>query len=152
MSALTQATIIVEAGETSGTLVQAKAALQQGRKLIILENNFLNPSLTWPVKLEEKGAIRAKSYDDIRKHLTPPILLKKIDELTILSYRYLNPEDEVYYLGEYTPRQGVGFSKMNQLILNYKKEMGRKGKSEWHYKEKAIKLIASYFFQSISRT
>ncbi len=71
MSALTQATIIVEAGESSGTLIQAKAALQQGRKLIILENNFLNRSLTWPRKFEEKGAIRAKSYDDIRKHLTP---------------------------------------------------------------------------------
>ncbi len=70
MSALTQATIIVEAGETSGTLVQAKAALQQGRKLIILENNFLNTSLTWPKRLEAKGAIRAKSYDDVRKHLT----------------------------------------------------------------------------------
>ncbi len=70
MSALTEATIIVEAGETSGTLVQAKAALQQGRKLIILENNFLNPSLTWPRKFEEKGAIRVKDYGEIRKLLT----------------------------------------------------------------------------------
>lgn len=70
MSALTQATIIVEAGETSGTLIQAKAALQQGRKLIILENNFQNPSLTWPKKFEKKGAIRASNYDEIRKHLT----------------------------------------------------------------------------------
>ena len=32
MSALTQATVIVEASETSGTLTQARAALQQGRK------------------------------------------------------------------------------------------------------------------------
>jgi DNA processing protein len=70
MSALSQATIIVEAGETSGTLVQAKAALEQGRKLIILENNFLNPSLTWPKKFQELGAIRAKGYDQIREHLT----------------------------------------------------------------------------------
>lgn len=70
MSALTQATIIVEAGETSGTLVQAKAALQQGRKLIILENNFLNPSLTWPKKFAEKGALRAKDYDEVRKYLS----------------------------------------------------------------------------------
>jgi DNA processing protein len=69
MSALSQATIIVEAGETSGTLVQAKAALDQGRKLFILENNFLNPSLTWPKKFQEKGAIRAKNYDQIREHL-----------------------------------------------------------------------------------
>ena len=37
MSALSQATIIIEAAERSGTLVQATAALQQGRKLFILE-------------------------------------------------------------------------------------------------------------------
>ncbi|MBF8262362.1 MAG: hypothetical protein HW387_27 [Parachlamydiales bacterium] len=70
MSALTQATIIVEAGETSGTLVQARAALQQGRKLIILENNFLNTSLSWPKKFEQQGAIRAKDYNEICKHLS----------------------------------------------------------------------------------
>lgn len=70
MSALTDATIIVEAGETSGTLIQARAALQQGRKLFILDNNFLNPALTWPKKFEDKGAIRIKEYDEIRKHLS----------------------------------------------------------------------------------
>lgn len=70
MSALTDATIIVEAGETSGTLIQARAALEQGRKLFILDNNFLNPELTWPKKYEEKGAIRIKDYDEIRKHLS----------------------------------------------------------------------------------
>lgn len=71
MSALTDATIIVEAGETSGTLVQARAALKQNRKLFILENNFLNPALTWPKKFQQSGAIRVKDYDEIRKHLTP---------------------------------------------------------------------------------
>lgn len=70
MSAISKATIIVEAGETSGTLIQAKAALEQGRKLIILENNFLNSQLTWPKKLQEQGAIRAKDYDQIRAILT----------------------------------------------------------------------------------
>ncbi len=33
ISALTEATIIVEAGETSGTLVQARHSLKQKRKL-----------------------------------------------------------------------------------------------------------------------
>ena len=32
MSAFTEATIIVEAGQTSGTLIQARAALHHGRK------------------------------------------------------------------------------------------------------------------------
>ena len=69
MSALTEATVIVEAGETSGTLVQARHALKQKRKLFILESNFHNPSLTWPHRFEERGAIRVRDYEDIREHL-----------------------------------------------------------------------------------
>lgn len=65
MSALTEATIIVEASETSGTLVQARAALQQGRKLFILDSCFSNPLITWPERFVKQGAIRAKSYSDI---------------------------------------------------------------------------------------
>ena len=70
MSALTEATIIVEAGETSGTLFQAKAALRQNRKLFILDSCFQKPELTWPAKLEAKGAIRVRDYDDIRDALS----------------------------------------------------------------------------------
>jgi DNA processing protein len=69
MSALTEATIIVEAGETSGTLIQARAALKQGRKLFILDSNFRNSRLTWPAKFAERGAIRVRGYDDIRSQL-----------------------------------------------------------------------------------
>ena len=71
MSALTEATVIVEAGETSGTQVQARAALQQGRKLFILDSCFRNPRLTWPYRFAERGAIRVADYDDIRRHLSP---------------------------------------------------------------------------------
>ena len=69
MSALTEATIIVEAGETSGTLIQARAALRQNRKLFILDSCFQNPRLTWPATLEARGAIRVRDYDDIRRNL-----------------------------------------------------------------------------------
>lgn len=67
MSALSEATIIIEASETSGTLIQAKAALAQGRKLFILQNCFENKNITWPEKFEKMGAIRVKEYEDIRK-------------------------------------------------------------------------------------
>jgi len=65
MAALTQATIIIEAGETSGTLVQARAALAQGRKLIILESCFRD-ELTWPAKFEKLGAIRVRDIGEIK--------------------------------------------------------------------------------------
>lgn len=66
MSALSQATIIVEAGETSGTLVQARAAINQGRKLFILENCF-HKGLKWPEKYVQRGAHRVSSYEQIRE-------------------------------------------------------------------------------------
>jgi DNA processing protein len=69
MSALTEATIIVEAGETSGTLVQAREALKQKRKLFILNSCFERPDLTWPKRFEAEGAIRVREYDDIRREL-----------------------------------------------------------------------------------
>jgi DNA processing protein len=74
MSALTDATIIVEAGETSGTLVQGRAALRQGRKLFILESCFQDKRLTWPRKFVDLGAIRVNDYDDIKHHLVPATL------------------------------------------------------------------------------
>lgn len=69
MSALTKATIIVEAGETSGTLVQARAALYQKRKLLLLDSLFQRQDLTWPRRFEEQGAIRIKSIEDILEHV-----------------------------------------------------------------------------------
>lgn len=69
MSALTKATIIVEAGNTSGTLIQARAALAQNRKLFILDSCFRKPELTWPAKYEKLGAVRVKNLSDITGNL-----------------------------------------------------------------------------------
>ena len=68
MSAMSLATVIVEAGETSGTLVQARAALKQGRQLFILESCF-HKGLAWPEKLLAKGAIRVKEYAELKEQL-----------------------------------------------------------------------------------
>ena len=70
MSALSAATVVVEAGDTSGTLIQARAALRQGRPLFLLDNCFRDPSLAWPVRLAAQGAVRVRTYDDIRAHLS----------------------------------------------------------------------------------
>lgn len=65
MSAITKATFIVEAGETSGSLVQARAALKQGRTLFILSSCFENKNITWPARFEKMGAIRVNDFKDI---------------------------------------------------------------------------------------
>ncbi len=71
MSALTDATVIVEAGETSGTLIQARAALHQGRKLFVLDSCF-ERGLKWPERFLEQGAVRVKGYEDMRAALPTP--------------------------------------------------------------------------------
>jgi len=69
MSAMTEATVIVEAGNTSGTLIQGRSALMQKRKLFILESCFHNPELSWPAKFVERGAIRVAEFEEIRAQL-----------------------------------------------------------------------------------
>jgi DNA processing protein len=70
MSALSEATVIVEAGETSGTLIQARAALYQKRKLFILERCFENPHIGWPSEYLAQGAIRVGNFEDILSNLS----------------------------------------------------------------------------------
>ncbi|QEL19837.1 DNA-processing protein DprA [Limnoglobus roseus] len=65
MAAISEATVIVEASDTSGSLTQARAALQQGRKLFILNSCFENPNITWPKAYEAKGAVRIRRTEDI---------------------------------------------------------------------------------------
>jgi predicted Rossmann fold nucleotide-binding protein DprA/Smf involved in DNA uptake len=56
---------IVEAGETSGTLIQARGALEQGRRLFILES-CLKRGLKWPERYLARGEVRGKGYEDVR--------------------------------------------------------------------------------------
>ena len=68
MSAISHATVIMEASDTSGTLYQARAAISQGRKLFVLDSCFQNKAITWPARYEKKGAIRLKEIGDILRH------------------------------------------------------------------------------------
>lgn len=67
-----------------------------------------------------------------------PTRLSKIDELTRADHTFLEPEDECYYIGDYTARRGFAFSEMNNLINNLRKPMERRGRPEWRHKESAI--------------
>jgi DNA processing protein len=56
MALLSDATIIVEAGEGSGTLHQGWEALRLGRPLLILESATKDPELSWPGEMMSYGA------------------------------------------------------------------------------------------------
>lgn len=90
MSALTRATVIVEAGNTSGTRTQARAALQQGdgRKLFILDSCFRIQSSPGPgsSKLKARFAFRILR----RSPMPSAMLLTKADDLLREDHSYLS--------------------------------------------------------------
>lgn len=63
MAALSEATVIVEAGETSGTRTQARACIEQHKKLILLPS--VVEQTTWAAKMVEYGAVLAKSVAEV---------------------------------------------------------------------------------------
>jgi len=56
MALLSDATVIIEAGEKSGTLHQGWEALRLGRLLFLLESVVENASLSWPSEMIRYGA------------------------------------------------------------------------------------------------
>ncbi len=79
-----------------------------------------------------------------------PARLSKIDELTRPDHTFLEPEDQCYYLGDYTARKGFAFSEINNLINNLRKPMDRRGRLEWRYKEDAIISCGRMFREAIN--
>ena len=69
MASISLATVIIESSDTSGSLIQAKECLRQGKKLFILDSCFKNPKIKWPDTFKNKGAISIKTAADIVKHI-----------------------------------------------------------------------------------
>jgi predicted amidophosphoribosyltransferase len=82
---------------------------------------------------------------------TFPQRLTKIDDLSRPDHFYLTPQDDCYFLGEYTARQGYAFSSTNHLILNFKKSMDKRGTAQWKYKDRAISEAAAAFRLSLNK-
>lgn len=69
MSGLSLATVIMEAGETSGALKQADFALKQGREVLIPQSALDMKTIAWPKKYVEKGAKAVKNSKDVLRIL-----------------------------------------------------------------------------------
>lgn len=57
MALVSNATVIIEAGEGSGTLHQGWEALRLGRPLFLVETLLRDPSLRWPSEMVRYGAV-----------------------------------------------------------------------------------------------
>lgn len=56
MALICHASVIVEAGETSGTLSQAREMTRLGRPLFFMQSLLDNPDLEWPHRFQKTGA------------------------------------------------------------------------------------------------
>jgi DNA processing protein len=79
MALLCHASVIVEAGESSGTLSQGWEALRLNRPLFILRSVFENEELTWPEEMREYGAQVLEDVEQILHVL--PIGLPPLEEV-----------------------------------------------------------------------
>lgn len=93
MSGISLATVIMEAGETSGALKQADFALKQGRQILIPESALRMETISWPKKYVERGAT---------------VVNKPSDVLEMLA------ENNIFRIGENEPVQ--------QTIMDYLEE------------------------------
>jgi DNA processing protein len=69
MSGLTLGTVVIEATDRSGSLIQARKALEQGRKRFIPRSAMENRSVTWPRTAVSQGAHVFASIDDLIERL-----------------------------------------------------------------------------------
>lgn len=71
MALLSDALVIVEAAEKSGTISQGWETLRLGRTLFLLEAVANNPALSWPAEMRRYGAevLRMEDLDRILDHL-----------------------------------------------------------------------------------
>jgi DNA processing protein len=72
MAALSDATAIIEAGESSGTLHQAAECVRLGRWLFIARSVMESSTLRWPERLrKEKKVMMLTDTTDILRVLPP---------------------------------------------------------------------------------
>lgn len=100
MSGLSLATVIMEAGETSGALKQADFALKQGRKVMIPQSALNLTTITWPAKYVERGAQVVRNSKDVLKILSECNIFNTIQG----DNRQLTMED---YLRDYADQDRI---------------------------------------------
>jgi hypothetical protein len=79
-----------------------------------------------------------------------PARLTKVDELILDEHGSLTPEDECYFLREYTRGVGYQASDTNQLIANLKKSTERRGQRDYPYKQQAIEIVGREFRSALN--
>jgi DNA processing protein len=77
MALISDATVIVEASDGSGTIHQGWEAIRLGRPLFIMKSVTEDQSLTWPAKMLSYGALILSSTEELLEFLPPSETLER---------------------------------------------------------------------------
>ena len=90
MSGISLATVVVEAGETSGALIQADYALKQKRLVFIPQSAVNNPKIEWPKKfLRREGAEEFSKINELLDKLEKSeIINSTVKQINLFEYQY----------------------------------------------------------------
>lgn len=87
MSGISLATVVIEAGETSGALLQADYALKQGRLVFIPQSALNNEKLKWPRKyIQRAGAACFSKIDE---------LITKLEQSKVINNESINDAEQM---------------------------------------------------------
>lgn len=78
MALISDATIIVEAGDSSGSLHQGWETIRLGRPLFILKSVMDDSKLSWPKQMMEYGAMELSNTNDIFEFLPSKLVVDDI--------------------------------------------------------------------------
>jgi DNA processing protein len=89
ISGMSRSVLVVEAGETSGALITANYAAEQGRDVLAVPGSILAPGCVGTNRLIQQGAKLVQSVDDILEELN----VVSVGEQ--LAFRAVAPDDPV---------------------------------------------------------
>lgn len=89
ISGMSRAVLVVEAGETSGALITATYAGDQGRDVLAVPGSILSPGCVGTNRLIQQGAKLVQDVNDVLDELNVQVVGQQ------LAFRALTPEDPV---------------------------------------------------------
>jgi DNA processing protein len=89
ISGMSRAVLVVEAGDTSGALITANYAVEQGRDVLAVPGSILAPGCVGTNKLIQQGAKLVQSVDDILEEMN----VVSVGEQ--LAFRAIAPDDPI---------------------------------------------------------